>query len=131
MPWAKKNKRRNPAGSSLHLRPINPSRTSAFRLRDAMSSSASANGTGSAGGVLSQGTLPKQMPQTAQTAQKQAVTSELDLHQIPDDKPVFSCAHCAEVVVRQRARWNRHRTKHQALQDELMSKAFNGRSGRS
>jgi hypothetical protein len=26
-------------------------------------------------------------------------TSELDLHQLPDDKPVFACHKCSEVVV--------------------------------
>ncbi|GFZ51472.1 hypothetical protein JCM24511_09239 [Saitozyma sp. JCM 24511] len=42
--------------------------------------------------------------------------SKLHLHIVPDDKPVFACHKCSEVV---------------ALQDELVSKAFNGRSGRA
>ncbi|ORX38953.1 yippee zinc-binding/DNA-binding /Mis18, centromere assembly-domain-containing protein [Kockovaella imperatae] len=42
--------------------------------------------------------------------------SKLDLHHVPDDKPVFACHKCSEVI---------------ALQDELVSKAFNGRSGRA
>ncbi|KAL1410935.1 hypothetical protein Q8F55_001878 [Vanrija albida] len=42
--------------------------------------------------------------------------STLDLHHVPADKPVFSCAKCSEVL---------------ALQDELVSKAFMGRSGRA
>ncbi|AFR95907.2 hypothetical protein C343_04010 [Cryptococcus neoformans C23] len=43
-------------------------------------------------------------------------TASLDLHYLPDDKPVFACHSCSKVV---------------ALQDELVSKAFNGRSGRA
>ncbi|KAK8843478.1 hypothetical protein IAR55_007137 [Kwoniella newhampshirensis] len=43
-------------------------------------------------------------------------TATLDLHHLPDDKPVFACQKCSEIV---------------ALQDELVSKAFNGRSGRA
>ncbi|WWD20983.1 hypothetical protein CI109_105463 [Kwoniella shandongensis] len=43
-------------------------------------------------------------------------TASLDLHHLPDDKPVFACQKCSEIV---------------ALQDELVSKAFNGRSGRA
>lgn len=42
--------------------------------------------------------------------------SKLDLHILPDDKEVFACHKCSEIV---------------ALQDELVSKAFNGRSGRA
>lgn len=65
--------------------------------------------------------------------------STLDLHHLPDDKAVFACQKCSQVVVRDMtgpgscarrskaddARWA------QALQDELMSKAFNGRNGRA
>ncbi|KAI9636541.1 putative yippee-like protein [Dioszegia hungarica] len=43
-------------------------------------------------------------------------TGVLNLHYVPDDKPVFSCEKCSDTV---------------ALQDELVSKAFNGRSGRA
>ncbi|WVR09236.1 hypothetical protein IAU60_006300 [Kwoniella sp. DSM 27419] len=39
-----------------------------------------------------------------------------DLHYVPDDRPVFACAKCSEVI---------------ALQDELCSKSFTGRSGRA
>jgi len=44
------------------------------------------------------------------------VLSNLDLHHVPDDKPVYTCLKCGVVV---------------ALQDELVSKAFTGRSGRA
>ncbi|BEJ11822.1 hypothetical protein CspHIS471_0202820 [Cutaneotrichosporon sp. HIS471] len=47
---------------------------------------------------------------------KGGTLSRLDLHQLPDDKPVFACAKCSEVL---------------ALQDELVSQAFTGRSGRA
>jgi hypothetical protein len=29
-----------------------------------------------------------------------ATTSNLDLHQVPDDKAVYSCQKCSEVIVR-------------------------------
>lgn len=35
----------------------------------------------------------------------QSTTSKLDLHHLPDDKPVFSCQKCSEVVVSIPALW--------------------------
>ncbi|ODN75139.1 hypothetical protein L202_06345 [Cryptococcus amylolentus CBS 6039] len=46
----------------------------------------------------------------------QPTTASQDRHYLPDDKPVYSCHSCSEAI---------------ALQDELVSKAFNGRSGRA
>ncbi|RSH95437.1 hypothetical protein EHS25_000529 [Saitozyma podzolica] len=54
--------------------------------------------------------------------------SKLHLHIVPDDKPVFACHKCSEVVG-DNEYWMG--LKVQALQDELVSKAFNGRSGRA
>ncbi|EIW66935.1 hypothetical protein TREMEDRAFT_69912 [Tremella mesenterica DSM 1558] len=48
--------------------------------------------------------------------QTTTTTSSLDSHILPDNLPVFCCQNCSEVI---------------ALQDELVSKAFNGRSGRA
>jgi hypothetical protein len=70
--------------------------------------------------------------------------SRLDLHQLTDDKPVFACQKCSEVIVRDAlplphrwrgiesgGDWSHAPSDGQALQDELVSKAFNGRSGRA
>ena len=59
-----------------------------------------------------------------------ANTSTLDLHQLPEDRAVYSCQKCSEVIVRLHDS-DRRVAHEQALQDELVSNAFNGQSGRA
>jgi hypothetical protein len=86
---------------------------------------------------------------------KGGTLSRLDLHQLPGDKAVYACAKCSEVLVGPSARTRgrvcrlpslthsprsfadaivsceRNQPNAQALQDELVSQAFTGRSGRA
>ena len=72
---------------------------------------------------------------SSSSAQEHETTSKLALHHLPDNAPVFACHKCSEVIVsslpvlcgQRRVTTNGV----QALQDELVSKAFNGRSGRA
>jgi len=46
-------------------------------------------------------TLPSQDRPTSSSSSspEQETTSKLDLHQLPDDRPVFACHKCSEVIV--------------------------------
>ncbi|WVN91156.1 uncharacterized protein L203_106410 [Cryptococcus depauperatus CBS 7841] len=54
--------------------------------------------------------------QKEDTPSDMQTTASADLHYLSDDRPVFTCHACSEVV---------------ALQDELVSKSFTGLSGRA
>ncbi|KGB76105.2 hypothetical protein CNBG_1943 [Cryptococcus deuterogattii R265] len=76
----------------------------------------SSNAVSSPSSATSSSSTSKSKQSSSSPASAMPTTASLDLHYIPDDKPVFACHSCSKVV---------------ALQDELVSKAFNGRSGRA